>query len=96
MNEICCHYWLLHIQLGWRGRLTLSFAYFGFQTLGETFIFNNQCYMNRQTERQMIVSIDSWYSLSMKDIRRMEKECMDELKEKIKNGSVSQALAVFT
>ena len=51
--------------------------------------------MNRQTERQMIVSIDSWYSLTMQDIRRMEKECMEELKERIKDGSVSRAFVTY-
>ena len=52
--------------------------------------------MNRQTERQMIVSIDSWYSLTMQDIRRMERECMEELKERIQNGDVSQAFVILS
>lgn len=82
-------------QVGITKDINYSFSYFGLQTLGETFIYNNQCYMNRQTERQMIVSIDSWYSLTMQDIRRMEKECMEELKERIKDGSVSRAFVTY-
>lgn len=72
-------------------RLRDSFAYFGFQTIGESLIFTNQCYMNRQTERQMIVSIDSWYSLGKEDIRRMEEQCMKDLKEMMEHGPMSQA-----
>lgn len=54
-------------------------------------IYTNQCYMNRQTERQMIVTIDSWYSLGKEDIRRMEEQCMNDLKEKMEHGPMSQA-----
>ena len=41
-----------------------SFAYFGFQSLVENMIVTNQRFMNRQTERQMISSIDSWHDLT--------------------------------
>ncbi|KAK8790156.1 hypothetical protein WA588_000324 [Blastocystis sp. NMH] len=84
LSEVSCHYWLLHI----------NFAYFGFQTIGESMIYTNQCYMNRQTERQMIVTIDSWYSLGKEDIRRMEEQCMKDLKEKMEHGPMSQAYAI--
>lgn len=50
--------------------------------------------MNRQTSRQMITSIDSWYDLKEEDIRRMEKECMEKLKEMIQSSELSQAYAV--
>ena len=36
-KNVSCHYWLLHI----------DFKYFGFQTLGENMVYNQQCYMNR-------------------------------------------------
>ena len=59
--------------------------------MGASMIYTNQCYMNRQTERQMIVTIDSWYSLGKEDIRRMEEQCMNDLKEKMEHGPMSQA-----
>ena len=55
---------------------------------------SNQCFMNRQTSRQMITSIDSWHDLKEEDIRRMEIECMEKLKELIKSSELSQAYAV--
>ena len=39
----------------------------------------------------MIVTIDSWYSLGKEDIRRMEEQCMNDLKEKMEHGPMSQA-----
>ena len=36
-KNVSCHYWLLHN----------DFKYFGFQTLGENMVYNQQCYMNR-------------------------------------------------
>lgn len=51
----------------------------------------NQRFMNRQTERQMITSIDSWYDLTEAQIHDMELKCMEELKEMIKSAELSQA-----
>ncbi|CBK24652.2 uncharacterized protein [Blastocystis hominis] len=81
LNTMCCQYWLLHI----------NFHFFGLQQLGETLIFRNQCYMNRQTERQMLTMIDSWIHLSEEDIYRLELEGMDELKNKMKSSERSMA-----
>lgn len=55
---------------------------------------SNQCFMNRQTSRQMITSINEWHGLTGEDIRRMEEECMEKLKEMIKSSELSQAYAV--
>ena len=68
-----------------------SFAYFGFQSPVENMIVTNQRFMNRQTERQMISSIDSWHDLTEAQIHDMELKCMEELKEMIKSAELSQA-----
>ena len=54
-------------------------------------IVTNQRFMNRQTERQMISSIDSWHDLTEVQIHDMELKCMEELKEMIKSAELSQA-----
>ena len=74
-----CQYWLLHI----------DFKFFGFQTIGENMVYNQQCYMNRYEpgcflrrrvcERQMTSTIDKWKNLTIEDIRKMESENMEEL-----------------
>ena len=89
-----CHYWLLRIKYIKCSNFINSFGYFGFQSLGENLIMSNQCLMNRQTSRQMITSIDSWHDLKEEDIRRMEIECMEKLKEMIQSSELSQAYAV--
>lgn len=86
-----CQYWLLHI----------DFKFFGLQTLGENMVYNQQCYMNRceprwflrcrVCERQMTSTIDKWRNLTIEDIRRMEKENMEELEEKIKSKEIATA-----
>lgn len=86
-----CQYWLLHI----------DFLFFGFQTIGENMVYNQQCYMNRYEprrllrrrvcERQMTCTIDKWKNLSIEDIRKMESENMEELKEKIKSKEIAMA-----
>lgn len=91
-KNVSCHYWLLHI----------DFKYFGFQTLGENMVYNQQCYMNRwalsgsvmdrQVERQMVAAIDKWHGLTMQDIRKLEDENMAALKEKIKSKEIAMAL----
>lgn len=86
-----CQYWLLHI----------DFKFFGFQTIGENMVYNQQCYMNRYEpgcflrrsvcERQMTSTIDKWKNLTIEDIRKMESENMEELKEKIKSKEIALA-----
>ena len=42
-------------------------------------------------ERQMTSTIDKWKNLTIEDIRRMEKENMEELEEKIKSKEIATA-----
>ncbi|CBK25476.2 uncharacterized protein [Blastocystis hominis] len=81
INNMSCQYWLLHI----------DFKFFGFQTIGENMVYNQQCYMNRVCERQMTSTIDKWKNLTIEDIRKMESENMEELKEKIKSKEIALA-----
>lgn len=91
LSQISGHYWLLHIKFNLYAPIMGSFAYFGFQSLVENMIVTNQRFMNRQTERQMISSIDSWHDLTEVQIHDMELKCMEELKEMIKSAELSQA-----
>lgn len=91
ISQISGHYWLLHIKSERREGVIASFNYFGFQSVVENMILNNQRFMNRQTERQMITAIDAWYGLTEEKIHEMELKCMEELKEMIKSKELSQA-----
>ena len=82
---------MLHIKSERREGVNASFNYFGFQSVVENMILNNQRFMNRQTERQMITAIDAWYGLTEEKIHVMELKCMEELKEMIKSKELSQA-----
>lgn len=47
--------------------------------------------MISQVERQMVAAIDDWKNLSMEDIRRMEEENREKLKEKIQSKEIAMA-----
>ena len=49
---------------------------------------SNQCFINKQTSRQIFTSINEWHGLMGEDIRRMEEECMDKLKEMIESSEI--------
>ena len=95
ISQISGHYWLLHIKSEKREGITTSFSYFGFQNVVENMILNNQRFMNRQTERQMITAIDAWHGLTEEKIHEMELKCMKELKEMIKSKELSQAYSPY-
>lgn len=47
--------------------------------------------MISQVERQMVVAIDDWKKLTIDDIRRMEEENREKLKEKIQSKEIAMA-----
>ena len=65
--------------------LTITFKYFGLQTLIENIIRSQEIKVFTRTMRQLVCMMDEWDGLTMDDIRRMEEEAKQKLDEMIKS-----------
>ena len=65
--------------------MTITFKYFGLQTLIENIIRSQEIKVFTRTMRQLVCMMDEWDGLTMDDIRRMEEEAKQKLDEMIKS-----------
>lgn len=69
--------------------VTITCKYFGLQSIVENLIRKQQKMIFTRSMRQMIVQMDEWDGLTMKDIRDLEEKTREKLNQLIQSNELS-------